>query len=475
MATSVMRRFGLRYQLTGWFLLIGVLPAAAVSAYAYSVTRTGLFREAAVLMRADADAAIDRLDEAFGVARDQLVLAARQVAQRVLEARARLPPRPRSKPPPRVNFDPAVSVLTSWGQRAPVQFETWAVVDALAEPRLAFVDGQPGAFGAFSDNDRQLAAAAQATPEGEVVFGGVVTSAQTARRVLPFAAPIMGSDGALLGSLHGEIPADWFQRALQVRATRGGSLWVFDHAGQLVLTTDTGPDADATAATLLANGRGDGDKPARVHVGSDAVAVVRSSLPVAGSREPWTVAVSVPEQTIAGQAHPWRYVTVVAALAAVVALFASLVSAGITRPIKSLEEGTRRIAQGDLEFDLQVRGRNELERLAGSFLEMAYALKRAQERLTKAERMAAIGEVSLAIEREVHQSLTTVMGAAERLLARPDLPESVREQATPIYEAAVRMRDVLQKPEHVHDQPQEPARGPRMSDVPGTRGAGGAA
>lgn len=474
-----MRRFGLRYQLTGWFLLIGVLPAAAVSAYAYSVTRTGLFREAAALMRADADAAIDRLDEAFGVASDQLVLAARQVAQRVMEAKARQPPRPRSKTPPRVNFDPAVSVLTSWGQRAPVQFETWAVVDAQAEPRLAFVDGQPGAFGAFSDNDRQLAAEAQATPEGEVAFGGVVTSAQTARRVLTFATPIMGSDGAMLGSLHGEIPAEWFQRALEVRATRGGSLWVFDQAGQLFLTTDAGPDAEALAPTLFARGRPDGDRPARVKIGSDAVAVVLSPLSVAGSREPWTVAVSVPEQTIAAQAHPWRYVTVVAALAAAVGLFAFLVSTRITRPIKTLEEGTRRIAQGDLEFDLQVRGRNELERLAGSFLEMAYALKRAQERLTKAERMATIGEVSLAIDHEVRQSLTTVMGAAERVLARPDLPEPVREQVTPIYDAAVRMRDVLQKLEHVHDQTKEPARSPRTMDVPATREpgreAGGAA
>jgi HAMP domain-containing protein len=474
-----MRRFGLRYQLTGWFLLIGVVPAAAVSAYAYSVTRTGLFREAGALMRADADAAIDRLDESFGVVRDQLALAARQVAQRVLEAKAKQPPRPRSKTPPRVNFDPAVSVLVSWGQRAPVPVETWTVVDAQAEPRLAFVDGQPGAFGAFSDNDRNLAAAAQAAPDGEVVFGGVVTSAQTARRVLTFATKIIGGDGVTLGSLHGEIPAEWFQRALEVRATRGGSLWVFDHARHLVLTTDAKPDAEDVAPTLSATGAGGGDRPARVQIGPDAVAVIMSPLSVAGSREPWTVAVSVPEQTIAGQAHPWRYVTVVAALAGAVGLFAALVSGRITRPITTLEEGARRIAQGDLQFDLQVRGRNELERLAGSFLEMAYGLKRAQERLTKAERMAAIGEVSLAIEHEVHQSLTTVMAAAERLKARPDLPEPVREQVTSIYEAAVRMRDVLQQLERVHDQTKEPARGPRMIDVAATRGpgreAGGAA
>jgi HAMP domain-containing protein len=450
-----MTRFGLRYQLTGWFLLIGVVPAVAVSAYLYSVTRTGLFREAAALMRADADATADRFSESFDLVRDQLVLAAQQVAQRVAEARPAPRPRPRSKPP-RVNFDPAVNLLMSWGNRAPVPFETWAVVDASAEPRLAFVDGQPGAFGALSDADRALAIAAQAAPEGDIVFGGMATSAQTARRVVTFAAPIPGVDGTAIGSLHGEIPVEWFQRALEVRVTPGGSLWVFDHAGQLVLTTDARPDADHVAVPLVTEGRDDGDRSARLQIGSEAAIAVSLPLTVTGAREPWTVTVSAPEHAIARKANPWRYVAVTAGLAVAVALLAALISARITRPINTLESGARRIAQGDLDFDLQLRGHNELEQLAGSFHQMAYTLKRAQERLTKAERMAAIGEVSLAVHHELHALSVSVIGHAERLKAEPDLPPPVREQVAPISEGVGRMREIIQKLDHINDQTAAP-------------------
>jgi HAMP domain-containing protein len=457
LATRDMRRFGLRYELTGWFLLIGVVPAAVASAYTYSVARTGLFRESVALMRADADASVDRLGESFEAASGQLALVARQVSQRVLEARSKQPPRPRSKTSPRVNFEPAASLLVSWGGRAPVPIETWTVVDTAIEPRLAFVEGQPGAFGAMSEQDRALAMAAQSSEAGTVVFGGAVTSTQTARRVLTFATRIPGAEGEAIGSLHGEIPVDWLQKALEVRATPGGSLWVFDHRGQLVLTTDRRPDADTLAAPLSATKAGDGGERGRIQVGSDAVSAVALPLAVPGSDKSWTVAVSAPERLIAARADPWRHAALVAGLAVAVGMCAALISARMTKPIRTLETGARRIAQGELDFDLQPRGHNELQALAGSFHQMAYTLKRAQERLNKAERMAAIGEVSLAIDHELNHAVTAVIAAAERLERLPDLPASVREHVTLIYGEAVQMRDVMKKLEHVHEQTRGPA------------------
>src|SRR3990172_1184114 len=127
-------------------------------------------------------------------------------------------------------------------------------------------------------------------------------------------------------------------------------------------------------------------------------------------------------------------------MAAVVVFIAYLVSLRITRPIRQLEEGTRRIAQGELDFRLEIEARNELEQLAQSFHHMAYELKRAQERLIKTERLAAIGEVSLAIHHEINNPLTSVMGYAEILQQRSDLPADVHDQLKPIYDGAVRMR-----------------------------------
>jgi two-component system NtrC family sensor kinase len=234
-------------------------------------------------------------------------------------------------------------------------------------------------------------------------------------------------------------------------------LWVFDQAGRLILTTDARPDADHIAAPLVTKGRDDGDRPARLQIGSEAAIAVSLPLTVTGAREPWTVTVSAPEHAIASKAHPWRYVAVAAVLAVAVALLAALISARITRPINTLESGARRIAQGDLDFDLQLRGHNELEQLAGSFHQMAYTLKRAQERLTKAERMAAIGEVSLAVHHELHALSASVIGHAERLKAEPDLPTPVREQVAPISEGAGRMREIIQKLDHINDQTAAPA------------------
>jgi HAMP domain-containing protein len=469
-----MRRFGLRYQLAGWLLLLGVVPAVAVSAYLYSVTRVGLFREAAALMRADADATVDRLGESFEVVRQQLSLAARQAAQRVLDAKVNQRPRVRPKSSPRFDFTPAAAVLASWGKGAPVPMETWAVVDASAEPRLAFVEGEPGAGGATSDADRELAVAAQTAPVGEVVFGGIGESAQTARRVVRVATAIAGVDGMAIGSLHGEIPVEWFRRVVEVRVTSGGSLWVFDHEGRVVLSTDSGSEQE-DAGALFAASRGSDGRLVQADVRGVPSATVLLPLTVAGSSAPWAVVVSTPEQAIARKAEPWRHAAAVAGLAVVVILGAAVISAGITRPIATLEEGTRRIAQGDLEFQVPVSGQNELARLAASFHQMAYALKRAEERLTKSERLAAIGEESLAIHREVNAPLASLIETAAALKAQPDLPADVREQIAPLYEKAVRMRELLLNLEHAHHaRDAEPVRD--FAPVPGPdRQAGGAA
>jgi HAMP domain-containing protein len=260
-----------------------------------------------------------------------------------------------------------------------------------------------------------------------------------------------------------------------VRVTSGGSLWVFDHEGRVVLSTDPGSEQE-DAGALFAAARGRDGRLVRADLRGVPSATVSVPLTVAGSRAPWTVVASTSERAIARKAEPWRHAAAVAGLAVVVILGAAVISAGITRPIATLEEGTRRIAQGDLEFQVPVSGQNELARLAASFHQMAYALKRAEERLTKSERLAAIGEESLAIHREVNAPLASLIEAAASLKAQPDLPAEVREQVAPLYEQAVRMRELLLNLEHVHHHARdaEPVR--EIASVPAPdRQAGGAA
>ncbi len=75
-----------------------------------------------------------------------------------------------------------------------------------------------------------------------------------------------------------------------------------------------------------------------------------------------------------------------------------------------------------------------------------------QARLLRAERLAAIGEIGLAIRHEVNNPLGTILGFAELLLIEPGtLPPGVQKKLEAISRAALRIRDVLRRLEAVRE------------------------
>ncbi len=76
-----------------------------------------------------------------------------------------------------------------------------------------------------------------------------------------------------------------------------------------------------------------------------------------------------------------------------------------------------------------------------------------RDRLVKAERLAAIGQIGLTIRHEINNPLTSILGLAQWLLEQePDLSESVRNDLKTIEEMALRIRDIVQKLETVEDR-----------------------
>jgi two-component system NtrC family sensor kinase len=138
---------------------------------------------------------------------------------------------------------------------------------------------------------------------------------------------------------------------------------------------------------------------------------------------------------------------------ALVLVVAGLVSTGLVNrvvhePIKRLEEGTRRLAAGDLTARIEVPGRHELAELAEAFNRMAEELAAAQHQLTdwsrrleekvvektgelqKAQRqvlhmekMASLGKLSATVAHELNNPLSGILTYA-RLVEREltDLP-----------------------------------------------------
>ncbi len=128
----------------------------------------------------------------------------------------------------------------------------------------------------------------------------------------------------------------------------------------------------------------------------------------------------------------------------------------IDQPIARLQEGTRRIAGGDLDTRIDVRGGHELARLAGDFNRMAEDLSRAKNQLTEwshtleekvevkreelrkaqsqvlhMEKMASLGKLSATVAHELNNPISGMLTYArlvERELVEQPLDADVRPE-----------------------------------------------
>ncbi len=112
----------------------------------------------------------------------------------------------------------------------------------------------------------------------------------------------------------------------------------------------------------------------------------------------------------------------------------------IMRPIESLEEATRRIAEGDFTVRIFSRASDDLGLLVMSFNQMVMELDRSRRQLARTEKVAAWQEIAQRLAHEVKNPLTPIRLAAERLRRKfeqsaDDFPEVLmRTTATIITE-----------------------------------------
>ncbi|MFB3818991.1 MAG: response regulator [Candidatus Methylomirabilales bacterium] len=127
------------------------------------------------------------------------------------------------------------------------------------------------------------------------------------------------------------------------------------------------------------------------------------------------------------------------------------------------------------EFLARVRGalrtvalQRELMQKAEELARKNEELERTQARLIQSERLAAIGQVGLAIRHEVNNPLGTVLGYAELLLAQGEsLAPDQRKKLEAIRRAALRIRDVVRRLEVLKDRTVEYVPGIQMTDLRG--------
>ncbi len=99
----------------------------------------------------------------------------------------------------------------------------------------------------------------------------------------------------------------------------------------------------------------------------------------------------------------------------------------VSSPISKLMKGIQELARGNLDIQIDLKGKDELSRLAHAFNRMAFDLKKAQEKiiqevearleleesLRRSEKLAIIGQLASGLAHEIGTPLNIISGRAE--------------------------------------------------------------
>jgi signal transduction histidine kinase len=122
---------------------------------------------------------------------------------------------------------------------------------------------------------------------------------------------------------------------------------------------------------------------------------------------------------------------------------AFLLIRGLTRPVKSLLDATRRLKAGDLDYRIQGL-RDEFGEVANSFNEMADSLKKQMQEMQRTEQLRICGEMAAGLAHEIRNPLAGMKVSIEVLLSELDIEERDREVLLKVIEQ-IRNIELLMK------------------------------
>jgi two-component system NtrC family sensor kinase len=157
-----------------------------------------------------------------------------------------------------------------------------------------------------------------------------------------------------------------------------------------------------------------------------------------------------------------------ATLLSLACLILFLMNRFLNQPVKRLIEGTHRVAQGDLDFQIPIHTEDELSIFARSFNQMTQDLKRAkraltewasrleqlvdertrdlreaQERLVRSEKMASVGKLAAGVAHEINNPLTGVLTFSQLLMEQFPPESSEYQDLKVINQETLRCRKIV--------------------------------
>lgn len=197
-------------------------------------------------------------------------------------------------------------------------------------------------------------------------------------------------------------------------------------AGGTVLASSLAPDELAGWRAALSGG----PPPENLRVGTEAYLAASAQVSSRGfGLEPASVVAAVPRRRVTetqrAAAGPLFWVVAAEGLAAIAIGIA--VASSLTRPLGRLAAHARRIASGDLSGTAGVRRHDEIGLLAETLDGMVASLRRAQDGLVQAERMAAVGRIAAGLAHEIRNPLSSIRMHVQLMAKQPGVDAATRD------------------------------------------------
>lgn len=127
-----------------------------------------------------------------------------------------------------------------------------------------------------------------------------------------------------------------------------------------------------------------------------------------------------------------------------------LITGPVTRRVRRLDDATRKVAEGDLTVQVEVKGRDELSRLTEHFNRMVTEIDESRRRLSYLEKMEVWQEVARRLAHEIKNPLTPLLLSIQQLDRTfekfiPDRPERYRMVVDEVVEIVTEEVDTLRK------------------------------
>lgn len=166
----------------------------------------------------------------------------------------------------------------------------------------------------------------------------------------------------------------------------------------------------------------------------------------------WSIGVNLPVSDFLENINAIKKATFTLVLVAIgiSCIVSYLLSLTIVKPLRSLEQGIKRVSTGDLDYKVRLSDPNIVGTLADAFNQMAFSLKQSRDELKRTyfelaekEKMAALGQLTAGIAHEIKNPLGIILGSAQ-VVTNPSKPEKMRERAALfIIDEVVRLNNTL--------------------------------